>query len=467
MEYLSLKKLCEELSISTATGHNWMKLGKLTPDYFQGRTAYFSKSYVNSIKLDIISGKNTSLRSRRNKRFISGNVLYNSYVSEKCTGISLIRKLLDTIEQQHIFLDRSIISLLVADCALHLLADRFSLKFNNQSQLLRSYINDAFSLGCYDSLIDALIYNKSEALSFCQKYPLLFTNLYQYEAGEDILGLLYISCNHLGTRKSTGSYYTPNQIVKRIIEKLDMTSEGNILDPSCGTGNFLIQLPSSIPLERVYGNDIDTTSVNITRINMALKFKEAPVAQICRHITNSDYLTEYKNKDFSYIIGNPPWGYHFSDSEKAALNSRYKTAVRRNPEAYDVFMEKGLSDLAIGGKLSFIVPEAILSVKVHRVIREIIMESCSINYLEYMHNRFDGVQCPCIILQLTATGTPLSTVGITVNSGSRCFTIRIDRPLSPDCFQFYSNDSEYNIIRKIKEQSNMKYLKGNADFALG
>ena len=41
-DYLTLKELCEELSISTATGRNWIKLGKLTPEYTDKRTPYFS-----------------------------------------------------------------------------------------------------------------------------------------------------------------------------------------------------------------------------------------------------------------------------------------------------------------------------------------------------------------------------------------------------------------------------------------
>ena len=40
---LTLKELCEELSISTATGRNWIKLGKLTPECTDKRTPYFSK----------------------------------------------------------------------------------------------------------------------------------------------------------------------------------------------------------------------------------------------------------------------------------------------------------------------------------------------------------------------------------------------------------------------------------------
>lgn len=47
-EYLTLKELCDELSISTATGRNWIKLGKITPEYTEKRLRIFQKIYEKS-----------------------------------------------------------------------------------------------------------------------------------------------------------------------------------------------------------------------------------------------------------------------------------------------------------------------------------------------------------------------------------------------------------------------------------
>ena len=85
--FLTLKELCAELSISTATGRNWIKLGKITPEYTENKTSYFSKKYVANLKKELQSGKNKALKSRRNKKFVSGNSLYNSYVSKHCKNI--------------------------------------------------------------------------------------------------------------------------------------------------------------------------------------------------------------------------------------------------------------------------------------------------------------------------------------------------------------------------------------------
>lgn len=79
-----------------------------------------------------------------------------------------------------------------------------------------------------------------------QETSSVFNMKYIYEASEDILGLIYISCKNIGNRKATGSYYTSTRVVKSLISKLDFQESQKILDPCCGTGNFLLQLPEHV-----------------------------------------------------------------------------------------------------------------------------------------------------------------------------------------------------------------------------
>ena len=142
---------------------------------------------------------------------------------------------------------------------------------------------------------------------------------------------------------------------------------------------------------------------------MVLKYDILSVKTLYEHITEADYLASDLKASYQYIIGNPPWGYEFSESEKEKLRKNYRTASGKNIESYDLFIEKALRNLSINGQLSFILPEAILNVKAHTPVRTAIMESNSIRYLNFLGNAFDKVQCPCIILQLIHTGKPLST----------------------------------------------------------
>lgn len=465
---LSLKELCEELSISTATGRNWIKLGKLTPEYTEKKTPYFTKDYIKTLKNEIKSGENKALKSRRNKKYVSGNTLYNSYVSENSKNMLILQKLLSLVHEEKIELSMDVIQYIVADCALHLFAEKFQLDYQGQKNLLNKYLNKEIELEKYNSLIDALILNDNSAQTFCDNHPLLFSLDYIYEANEDILGLIYISCKNAGNRKATGSYYTPTRVVKKLISKLDINASHKILDPCCGTGNFLLQLPSEVSFDNIYGNDIDSISIKITRLNMALKYPNVNIDAINKHLTEQNYLTEYSENDFHYIIGNPPWGYEFSDAEKEELRkSNYKTTSGKNIESYDVFIERALSNLTINGQLSYVLPEAVLNVKAHTDIRNIILNTNSIKYLEFLGNAFDGVQCPCIILQIIHTGCALSTIGMSVDDGKQAFNIAIERHVSPEYFSFITTDAEYWVLEKIKNTKGASSLEGNADFALG
>lgn len=461
---LSLSDVCKTLSISMATGRNWIKLGKLLPKNNDNKTPCFDKSYVDSISKDLKSGINNSLKSRRNKKFVSGNSLYSSYVSEKSKNLLLVQNLLEEIKSQKIDITQEIISYFLVDCALHLIFSKNKEKVHS-SNLLIEYLTEKINLR-EKRLIDDLLEDKKSALNFVTKYPSLFNFNYMYESNEDILGLLYISCKNIGSRKASGSYYTPTKIVKRLISSLLLNTDSKILDPCCGTGNFLLQLPENVAFENLYGADIDPTSVKITRINMALRFPEVPVNLISSHILKADYLLDFKMSDFSIILGNPPWGYNFSDSQKEMLRKNYKSATSSNIESYDIFIEKSLNILKEQGQISFVLPEALLNVKAHSEIRKIILREASIKEIRHLGNVFDGVQCPSIIFRLEKTQIP-STVGMIVDDGKKQFEIKTERIVSPEYFSFLTTDDEYKVLQKIRNTKNCTSLLGNADFALG
>ena len=241
----------------------------------------------------------------------------------------------------------------------------------------------------------------------------------------------------------------------------------SVLDPCCGTGNFLLQLPSDFSVEQIFGNDIDEIGVKITRINMALKYNVSEKRVLYQHFTVGDYLNCDFDHKFDFIIGNPPWGYNFTEAEKKRLKGRYSSAVGASIESYDIFIEQTLENLEQGGVFSYVLPEAILNVKAHMPIRKILMQSSSIEYLEFLGNVFDKVQCPCIILQIRKDNQPFSCVGMTVKENGRFYTLERERRLSAECFSFLTTDKEYCIIEKMNAIPNKATLKGNASFALG
>ena len=465
---MSLQEICTALSISPATGRNWIRLGKLCPQISTGRKNWFSTGYAHSVRQRLMRNDNTVLKSRRNKKYVSGRTIYDSYVSEDSAAKDQVLTVLKGLETHNLEPGQLEICCLTAECALQLLSH--SRPCPSSASFLESWLKGNLDLKGYGFLIEDLIEDREASLTFIQSYPDLFEVRYSYEALEDILGLLYISCRNLGKRKAAGSYYTPTKVVKKLCASLfrqGISRGRRILDPCCGTGNFLLQLPDGIPFEDIYGNDIDELSVKIVRINMALKYSVNNRDLLYSHISSEDYLDHQFPFSFDYILGNPPWGYEFGDKEKKKLRGKYLSARGRSIESYDVFLEQALRDLTPGGTVSFILPEALLNVKSHSLIREILIRSCTFDYLAYLGNVFNQIQCPSIIFQMKLTGQSAGCLGMEVDDGKRQFTINAERKITADSLDFLMTDEEYRILHKIQSAANTCFLAGQADFALG
>lgn len=359
---------------------------------------------------------------------------------------------------------------LLAECALQMIVQREHLITPAGTNLLVSYLKEEISLNGYGFLIDDLLTDRREVLSYVMRNPEPFSKEYYYEESKDVLGALYLSCQKMSSRKATGSYYTPTEIAKKIIKNLfekNSVGTGNVFDPCCGTGTFLLLLPGEIGIDRIYGNDIDPIGVCITRINLALKFHITDRELLYSHITQKDYLAFEKKEYFDYIIGNPPWGYRFSGEEKERLREKYHCAMGKNIESYDLFTEQAVSNLKCGGVLSFLLPEAILNVKTHMPVREVLMENNSFQYLGFLGDVFEKVQCPCVILQVLHNHKMMESVGMVVDDGNRVYTIQTKRRIQKEYFCFKTTDEEYEILQKIEHVPYKVTLHGRAKFALG
>lgn len=486
-DLISLKELCRDISISYATGKNWVRLGKIRPQETIKGEAYFSGEYAGCLKRDIESGTAALLRSRRNKKYVSGNIVCGSYVDETSDNIEVVKNLTGKLLEEGVTIQENEIRVLLAECAVQLFLQQETgagahteegLHTENVdgAGFLSDYLDGKVELAPYEELVDSLLGDRNYAKEFIRRHPSLSSCRYVYEPGEDVLGLLYLSCKNVGSRKATGSYYTPAVTARHMIDKLcgndTKLCQKKIFDPCCGTGSFLIRLPEDFQIQHIYGNDIDAVAVKIARINLALRYRPENSNILYENITESDYLfaqgdLKYTEQAFDYILGNPPWGYDFSEEQKEDLRRRFSSASGSNIESYDVFLEKSLADLKENGSLSFVLPEAVMNVRAHRHVRELIVQNTSISYLAYLGNIFGEVLCPCVILQLRHTGRPMSCIGMEVNDGERDYRIHKERTVDPECFCFAATDEEQDIVDKIRTNPGCITLKGRAAFALG
>ena len=65
-KYITLDEVCQMLSISKATGRNWLRLGKIESQRaMTDGKVYFTEDYVIELQRSLKTGKRNALRSRR------------------------------------------------------------------------------------------------------------------------------------------------------------------------------------------------------------------------------------------------------------------------------------------------------------------------------------------------------------------------------------------------------------------
>ncbi|WP_242989552.1 MULTISPECIES: SNF2-related protein [Clostridia] len=143
---------------------------------------------------------------------------------------------------------------------------------------------------------------------------------------------------YASARESTlTAFYTPPEVSTAIYKVLEQMGfqEGNLLEPSCGIGNFIGMLPKSMENAKVYGVELDTISAGIAQ---QLYQKSSIAAQGFEEVNVPDSF-------FDGIIGNVPFG-DFKVSDK-----RYD---KYNFLIHDYFFAKSLDKLRPGGVMALV-----------------------------------------------------------------------------------------------------------------
>ena len=144
-------------------------------------------------------------------------------------------------------------------------------------------------------------------------------------------------------RASTlNAHYTSPMVIRAIYEAVEQMGfrSGNILEPSCGVGNFFGMLPESMGESKLYGVELDSITGRIAR-------QLYPNARI---EVNGFEKTQYPDGIFDLAIGNVPFGnYRVSD----------RPYDRHNLLIHDYFFAKTIDKVRAGGIIAFITSNGI------------------------------------------------------------------------------------------------------------
>ena len=359
-------------------------------------------------------------------------------------------------------------------------------------------------------------------------------------------------------RKAGGVYYTPQYIVDYIVEhtvgemikgkKPEDIKKLNILDPACGSGSFLvgafsyllifhldyytkkshiknalkdgniyhvsgstyrltIQQKQSILLNNIFGVDIDTQAVEVTKLSLLLKlmqgesiessgqlFKHSDLTLLpdlsnnikcgnsligsdyyenknlslfntveMRRVNTFDWENEFANiqkkSGFDIIIGNPPYvfggTYGISDKEKEYFKTKYISGSGKI-NLFALFIENSLKLLIKNGLVSYIIPNTYLRVTSYEAARKFILnESIICEIVDLGTDVFKKATTSSIIILLrnilpSAKSNVLAKTGL--NGESREF-YQTDFMQRGYLINVNADPSEISLIKKIKKRT--------------
>lgn len=133
------------------------------------------------------------------------------------------------------------------------------------------------------------------------------------------------------------AFYTPPVVIKAMYDVLDRLgfSQGNILEPSCGTGNFFGLLPESMQNSKLHGVEIDSLTGRLAK----QLYQKANIA------IEGFEKTNLPDDHFDVVLGNVPFG------EIRVNDSRYNA---QKFLIHDYFFAKALDKVRAGGVVMFI-----------------------------------------------------------------------------------------------------------------
>ncbi len=218
----------------------------------------------------------------------------------------------------------------------------------------------------------------------------------------------YLNETDLAYRKSLGQYFTPRKLRDQLLARLPQLNNAAILDPSCGSGEFLLSAGQKYPDAELHGWEIDRQLVNLSR-------RLVPAATVLQ----ADALVRDTTAQYDLVIGNPPY---FEFKPAADLRQRYGCVLSGRPNIFSMFIKLGLDLLVEGGFLAYVVPPSMNNGAYFSRLRQYIIAHANIEHLSILDSpqHFDGAIQSVMLLILRKSANKgdflFSRNGITIFS---------------------------------------------------
>ena len=179
---------------------------------------------------------------------------------------------------------------------------------------------------------------------------------------------------YASARESTlTAFYTPPEVITAIYKAMEQMGfkEGNLLEPSCGIGNFIGMLPDAMQNSKIYGVELDTISAGIAQ---QLYQKTTIAAQGFEE-------TNLPDSFFDGVVGNVPFG-DFKVSDKRY--DKHKFLI------HDYFFAKSLDKLRPGGVMALVTSKGTMDKETLAVRKYIAQRAELLGAIRLPNNTFKG-----------------------------------------------------------------------------
>ena len=350
----------------------------------------------------------------------------------------------------------------------------------------------------------------------------LISNIYEILLGKEV-------------RKEDNAFYTPNYLAEYILDKttlefLETNKHYKILDPSCGSGIFLVNsfkrmidinigdnlfchddfLLQNTLENNIYGIDINEEAIDVTIFSLyltVLDYKD-PKTLSCFKLPNlkqknlimSDFfddnkLENFKNIEFDFIIGNPPWGIVSSGMHSGYCKQNGAGTMKKNKEICRSFVLRAKDFSHENTICSFVLHSKILYAQKEpsKSFRQYLLKEAKIlNVIEMSSVRklvFKNAVAPAAIVTFKYNGNTdnlqnrINYISMKPNMFFKLFNIivveKYDVKYVPQSLLFendwawktivygFSKDIEVIALLKIKFDSIQDELKKNSDVIYG
>ncbi len=215
------------------------------------------------------------------------------------------------------------------------------------------------------------------------------------QLGGDAFGLIYEDfLNNFAKQegKGGGEYFTPESIVRLIVEILE-PFEGRVYDPACGSGGMFVQSAkfverhheSAIRKLSVFGAEQKDDTVPLAKMNLALHGLSGDIRQ-----ANSYYEDPHHAVGaFDYVMTNPPFNVDKIKKEQLAGDKRYPFGLPKADNGNYIWIQQFYSALTPTGRAGFVMANSAGDAgHSEKAIRQQLVETGSVDVMVAISSNF-------------------------------------------------------------------------------